>query len=734
MRGADYRCNGQGGGGGRCGNSAASAARGPSTEVAPVECLICADQCRAICVFPCGHYTCYSCGLRIHTLNKGSCPVCRKEATEMPIITQRVSCEEEQYSEEEMAEMRRCVTTDRRLRCVIDSGPLAVEMAKLYEHTCPLTGCWCQGFQDPFVEMSALKDHLQVDHALAYCDVCLNHRPAFLCEQVVYSAAALQQHLEGQCPYDKASFTGHPMCRFCKRANRFYDGEALLKHMRDHHYTCDVCNRGQFTFTFYATREKLNEHFLKCHKICDHPDCASLDLMMRVFGNEIDLMLHKQRVHGVKARVSFSPATFGEASSSSGGTGPAGAAPATASNTNAIQITFDHVFRVETADLMSSKAGRRRGGRGGDNAAGAVHAPEEIGIPPHYQRPNSLFSLTRVVASDGGAASPSARAAAASAAHGDHGRGGGSSSSFSAPSHPSAFGVAEDASRYHATNRLPTDKKALEQQLNELLSRHLRSPVAYANFRRYTRDFIDSAMLTSEYYNLLTCECFSDRVGFQEVFPYIISTMPVAEKKMALQEFHKMRMAPEMQRVARAREEDARKEAEEQSAAERAEELRRRNTGRVASTSENSGQQSSSSGGAPHGAPSPFGNKKGRKQNAWMTVDARSKLGGSSADTTQQHRDPVTGATTSTSAAAAMRQQANRGSSQTWGSALAATSGPPYANSTAATSSSSPAGAGYSGRGLVINEETFPSLPSNDVRRAPIGTSQKSKTNAWFKR
>ncbi|CAJ1031716.1 putative Zinc finger, C3HC4 type (RING finger) containing protein [Leishmania shawi] len=714
------------GGGGCC--NAAGGLSSDDKEV-PVECLICADPCRALCVFQCGHYTCYSCGLRIHSVNKGSCPVCRKEATEMPIITQKVSREEEQFSAEEVASMRRVVTTDHYLRCVIDSPQLACEMAKLYEYTCPIESCWCQGYQDPFLKINVLKDHLWVDHELVYCEVCLQHRPAFLCEQVAYSSTALQHHMEGRCRRDRSSFTGHPPCRFCKRTNRFYDGESLLKHMQQQHYTCDVCNRGQFTFTFYASRQKLDQHFHMCHKICDHPDCSSLDLMMRVFGNEIDLMVHKQRVHGVKAKVTFSPAMFGEASGAPAGSGSTGTAPATASNANVIQITFDHIFRVETVAMMPTKENCHGGGRhgggggGGQRSVDTVHAPEENGIPLYYLHSDTLPILTRPVASDVGTASISARSGGAWR-----------NDTRSDPSF-SAFAIAEDMRNYNVRNKLPTDRKQIEQRLNDMLSKHLRSPVAYAQFRSYTRDFMESAMLTSKYYDVLARECFPNPQVFHGVFPLIVATVPVAAKQAALQEVHKMRMAPEMQRIARAREEDARKEAEARTAAASAEEVRN-----CKAEKNNSNTNGGNKKSAPAGAPSPFGRKnakgEGGRQNAWLTTDTRSKFGVSSS-APAQHQDPFLNAhatsptTLAPSAAASLKSNSNSGP-RAWGSATVTSLGP--SSITPAAASAPVSTAVHVGGGLVINEETFPSLPNNGIRRDPISKAQRAKPNAWFKR
>ncbi|KPA83141.1 hypothetical protein ABB37_02838 [Leptomonas pyrrhocoris] len=692
----------------------------PRTTEVPVECLICAEPCRAICVFPCGHHICYSCGLHIHTLSHGKCPVCRVASTEMPIITQYVSAEEEQYSEEEMAKMRKVVVTDRKLQCVIDSPRLAIEISKLYEHLCPMEGCWKDGRQDPFIEMAMLKDHLKVDHDLAYCEVCLKHRPAFLCEQYAYNEAALQRHREGSCAGDRSSFTGHPSCRFCQRANRFYDGEALLKHMQQQHYTCDVCNRGQFTFTFYATRQKLDQHFQTCHKICDHPDCANLDLMMRVFGNEIDLMVHKQRVHGMKTKATFSPAMFGEASS--GPSGAPGSAPATASNANVIQITFDHVFRVETVEMMPTRTNPHgRGGHKGGGAKAKVHAPAENGIPLHYMERGSFPILKRRVAEE------SVVASAASSRVGNQRRSQPSNAGDSSELSSSAFGVAEDMSHYNSKNNLPSDKKELDARLKAMLDKHLTSPVLLAHFRGYTRDFIDSRIMTSEYYDVLALECFPDPQVFHEIFPLLVATIPIAAKKAALQEVGKMRMAPETQRIARAREEDARKAAEAQAAAARAEEQRMRNAAKHQHGGNNNNASNNAASGSRGGAASPFAKKNKQRSNAWATTDTRAKFGASPAahhDDPSDFNYPNVSSPTGLAPAATAKPQGNN-DQHGWASAAATSSVSP-------TTSSPTAAHAIPGRGLVINEENFPSLPSNGVRRTAFNKKQHSRPNAWF--
>lgn len=684
-----------------------------------VECFICAESCTALCVFACGHFTCYVCGLRIHSLNKGGCPVCREKG-ENAFITQVVSKSEEQYSQEELATLRQLAVYDRKLCCYIDGNDLAGEMAKLYEFLCPMESCWKRGEQDPFLAMGMLRDHLCIDHKQNYCGICLESRPAFLCEQITYSPEALQQHMEGRCPFDSHSFTGHPPCKFC-RANkqqlRFYDGEVLLKHMQQSHFTCDVCNRGQFTFTFYDNRNKLNQHFEQSHKLCDHPDCASLDYMVRVFASEFDLAVHKQRVHGVKARLQFTPGELGvpdraPGSSPSGGSG----APANASSTNAIQITFDHVFRKETVEMMPARPppprqGGRRGHRGGGGPPGgsaAVHVSDANGLPEHYMKNGVLHELYRDVDPNdtAGAASPVSR-------NGD------------GPTH--AFGVAETMEHYNKKNKIPTDPQEQQRRLEEIVQREVRSPVDYAHFRGYTREFLDSKLLTSEYYDILVREFFPDPAVFMEVFPLLVATVPNSAKKSALQEVWKMKMAPETQRQARVRQEEekARAEREEQDALWRA----------IKAESSRKGGSKISGGGAG-GPRNAWGNPNAKKgpRNAWLSDGTTGTSPTSAAEAIRSTTSPPANSTATYA-----------GNVRQWGPTSSPTARAPdhgIGSVSPPAPTPSPPPPAMSSPSRTVNyidphsEELFPSLPSNNPRRADPNKKkpQPKRPNAWFQR
>ncbi|RNC31533.1 zinc finger, c2h2 type domain containing protein, partial [Trypanosoma cruzi] len=103
-------------------------------------------------------------------------------------------------------------------------------------------------------------------------------------------------------------------------------------------------------------------------ELCDHPACASLDPMMRVFVSDLELALHKQRVHGVRSRLALF--TTDASSTNPSSSLPTSTTPATGFNANVISITFDYVHKQETVKLMQACAQKGSGGGGGGGFKG----------------------------------------------------------------------------------------------------------------------------------------------------------------------------------------------------------------------------------------------------------------------------------------------------------------------------------------------------------------------------
>ena len=102
---------------------------------------------------------------------------------------------------------------------------------KLWEYSC--TVCHSAGYRS----IGQLKRHLQEEHRLFFCAVCLEHRAAFAHEQPLFTKSELQRHMQG----DKNSDEAHQRCEFCNRS--FYNKDHLYKHLTEKHESCHICQQ-----------------------------------------------------------------------------------------------------------------------------------------------------------------------------------------------------------------------------------------------------------------------------------------------------------------------------------------------------------------------------------------------------------------------------------------------------------------------------------------------------------
>eukprot|EP01018_Ginkgo_biloba_P009369 Gb_38043 [translate_table: standard] len=126
-------------------------------------------------------------------------------------------------------------------------------MCQLFCSICEKSGSEEAGGKDSrkrgneFKHIDQLKRHLYHVHKNSMCELCLEGRKVFLCEQRLYTRVQLDRHLSrGDSEVDgsereRGGFMGHPMCDFCKK--RFYGENELYLHMSREHYTCHICQR-----------------------------------------------------------------------------------------------------------------------------------------------------------------------------------------------------------------------------------------------------------------------------------------------------------------------------------------------------------------------------------------------------------------------------------------------------------------------------------------------------------
>ncbi|KAF8049876.1 hypothetical protein N665_2105s0011, partial [Sinapis alba] len=164
-----------------------------------------------------------------------------------------------------------------------------------------------------FKSVEHLKDHLNHQHNLHMCSLCLVGRKVFICEQKLFTKDQLNQHISsGDSEVDgseseRGGFTGHPMCEFCKRP--FYGGNELYTHMSREHYTCHICQRLRpGKYEYYGNYDDLEAHFRSDHFLCEDESCLAKKFI--VFQIEAELKRHNTVDHSGRMSRSQQSASF----------------------------------------------------------------------------------------------------------------------------------------------------------------------------------------------------------------------------------------------------------------------------------------------------------------------------------------------------------------------------------------------------------------------------------------
>ncbi|XP_039061843.1 E3 ubiquitin-protein ligase HEL2-like isoform X2 [Hibiscus syriacus] len=152
-----------------------------------------------------------------------------------------------------------------------------------------------------FRNIEQLKAHLFHQHRLVMCNLCLEGRKVFICEQKLYTRAQLNQHINtGDSEVDgteseRGGFMGHPICEFCKTP--FYGDNELYSHMSTEHYTCHICQRQHpGHYEYYKNYDDLEIHFRQDHYLCEDEACLAKKFI--VFQSEAELKRHNTIEHG----------------------------------------------------------------------------------------------------------------------------------------------------------------------------------------------------------------------------------------------------------------------------------------------------------------------------------------------------------------------------------------------------------------------------------------------------
>ncbi|BDA43092.1 probable E3 ubiquitin-protein ligase ZNF598 at N-terminal half [Coccomyxa sp. Obi] len=137
-----------------------------------------------------------------------------------------------------------------------------------------------EGGARPFRSTKLLQAHVKAEHGRSMCDTCLMAKRRFPLELDTYSKEDLAVHM-GE----------HPRCDFCEV--HMYSGDELYEHMRQQHFTCDICQR-RGAFMHFDSADALMRHLRSDHHLCEEGECAGC---LIAFGSAEELAQHRRERH-----------------------------------------------------------------------------------------------------------------------------------------------------------------------------------------------------------------------------------------------------------------------------------------------------------------------------------------------------------------------------------------------------------------------------------------------------
>lgn len=245
-------------------------------------CVVCAEGYKIAAITPCQHVTCNKCALRQRALfKKETCLICRTENGNV-IFTEKLNTPYDKIDPPALQ--------NEKYRIQFTSKSARENTMRLLRWYCPLKNC---SEKKDLHSFKSLNSHVKTEHKLFYCNICVEHKRAFISELKVYTQESLQHH---QQKGDDFGFKGHPNCKFCS-SKRFYSDDELFVHLREAHERCHVCDQIDISNPqYFKNYDALSKHFLKQHFVCNVQSC--LDQKFVVFRDEFDLRAHMVKEHG----------------------------------------------------------------------------------------------------------------------------------------------------------------------------------------------------------------------------------------------------------------------------------------------------------------------------------------------------------------------------------------------------------------------------------------------------
>ncbi|KAI3426465.1 hypothetical protein D9Q98_008832 [Chlorella vulgaris] len=266
------------------------AAQGAHPE-AP-HCLVCCSEMREVGIGACNHkQVCGTCTLRLRLCyDRRDCPLCKTELKEVVVAPWRPELPDwADYAAhpEWVARTKRWaggkICADRWSGGGRRGAPLLQQLQSRTALACMVCD---PGGQVPFQRREQLLMHVEQEHGMGLCSLCLGEGRLFPLElQAFASPAALQAH----------SAAAHPRCEFCRRT--FFDDDALWSHMQQVHYSCHVCPPPVAAAAYFNSSQDLLRHMRSDHFMCEEAECVDCFV---AFSSVEDLQRHHMERHSAR--------------------------------------------------------------------------------------------------------------------------------------------------------------------------------------------------------------------------------------------------------------------------------------------------------------------------------------------------------------------------------------------------------------------------------------------------
>ncbi|KAM6551209.1 hypothetical protein CsatB_001017 [Cannabis sativa] len=278
-------------------------------------CAVCADTLEWVAYGPCGHReVCSTCVVRLRIVCEDRrCCICKNES-DVVFVTKA------------LGDYTTMINDFSLLPSEVREGRMGpywyhedtqaffddADHYKMIRAMCKLSCSVCDKMEEQLNDVSKrrrarfrsieqLKGHLFHKHRLSMCNLCLEGRKAFICEQKLYTREQLKQHTStGDSEVDgteseRGGFSGHPPCDFCKTP--FYGNNELYSHMSTEHFQCHICKRQHpENDDYYKNYDDLEMHFRHSHFLCEDEACLAKKFI--VFQSEAEMKRHNTVEHG----------------------------------------------------------------------------------------------------------------------------------------------------------------------------------------------------------------------------------------------------------------------------------------------------------------------------------------------------------------------------------------------------------------------------------------------------